>query len=910
MSDIATPRGVLSFARALLAVFLAFLLAACGGGGGGSGGGSSASGGGSFRVALDRSTVSFTFLEGSPSAGQTIVATVQGNVPDPIYVGAVLEGNALESYIPTQFTSNGAQFQLRPKNMPPGIYTGRVLVYACSDQFCTNPIGGTPLAVNYRVEVRSALKVSPAGGLWMDVTSGNTGASSFTVQLPAGADRFTATVASGSEWLVLGAANGLEQPVGARSMPPGYYYGEIRVQAQDQIVPVHVRYAVDVPNTGYRDLGAAPTSLTFGAVENTAAPAQQLNVTLASWMGARGELQYEIQPVSGLSGWLSLRPNATGYEVTASAVGLAKGSYSANLRIFHPQRSYDPVVVPVSFTIGQGLVQPAGRQLKVTATTTEVQLAGSAAIDLASGPPVNWTATVNRPWLRLTRSSGASGTPVAYAVDLPQLAAMANFSADTATVTVTPAAAGMTPVSFDIALTKEIPELHFAGPYLVVAGKAAQVRLRGRGLVADAPLSTYLDNGGTNPTSVVRVSDSQLLMQLPGLAAGSYVLRFKNALGFTPDQVRIQAVAPRTYAAAAVATGGHPMTMVYDAAREAVFMADMEAQKLVRLKHDGTGGWTRSTVPFAGGVRNLGMAPDGSSLVVASNAVSLVDPDTLQTTFQVGSGMVFSPTFNYLSFGIPATNDGRSWLAVGDYWNELTYFDHRTRSLVVLEPGHEHWYHGGPWMVASGDGERMVLVQSASISPRPPVLYYDASNPVLKSNPAGLEYSYEMSLSGSGDRLAIYQDTPNVYDADFHLIGRVVLPTPYSSIASMVMSPDGTRLYVLTYRWYASASELPIVVTYDTSVSPAVGSDLPVVGQFTITQRPSCVDPNGSNCGYQARGTISPDGRTLFYAGDKYFVVAPIPAESAQTSGAATTSSRATRQNASSRTFYLWRPQP
>lgn len=180
----------------------------------------------------------------------------------------------------------------------------------------------------------------------------------------------------------------------------------------------------------------------------------------------------------------------------------------------------------------------------------------------------------------------------------------------------------------------------------------------------------------------------------------------------------------------------------------------------------------------------------------------------------------------------------------------------------------------------SRDGERMIIVQSGSISPAPSMLYRDSTDGVFKFNPAGLTFSYGLSLSDDGNRLAL--DSYEVRDGNFGVVGRLAMPDGNYSARTTVVSPDGNRTYVLTYPYEATYAEVPTlgprVYVFDSSSTPTGSLYLPVLGYFDVKDYPSCHIYEYTTCSDSPRLTISPDGNTLFMVGNRKFMVVPVPA--------------------------------
>jgi DNA-binding beta-propeller fold protein YncE len=113
------------------------------------------------------------------------------------------------------------------------------------------------------------------------------------------------------------------------------------------------------------------------------------------------------------------------------------------------------------------------------------------------------------------------------------------------------------------------------------------------------------------------------------------------------------------------------------------------------------------------------------------------------------------------------------------------------------------------------------------------------------------------------------------------LVGYVVLPASasgYEPVTSAI-SPDGTRVYVLTY---AIADYIdgppafkPRVYVFDSSTAvTSPPQSLPVVGYFEFNDYPSC---RVFGC-FSVRGNITADGGALLFVGNRNFVVVPTTA--------------------------------
>lgn len=188
-------------------------------------------------------------------------------------------------------------------------------------------------------------------------------------------------------------------------------------------------------------------------------------------------------------------------------------------------------------------------------------------------------------------------------------------------------------------------------------------------------------------------------------------------------------------------------------------------------------------------------------------------------------------------------------------------------------------FFNGPWYAISRDGERLIIVQTDGESPAPPMLYMNAADSVIRTNPAGLTFSVSISVDDQGDRVLF--DNQTLRDGAFNLIGAATLPTvtgqPDYFAVDGEITPDGTRAYVLAYRSDAATNTTiePRVFVFDATTA---GASLNVLGYFDLSDYPGCVQTLNLTCANsRVVGAISLDGQTLFFAGNQNLIVAPVP---------------------------------
>ncbi len=887
--------------RGAQALLVTLAVAGCGGGGGGD---SSPP----FTVTLNRSTVELTMLYGTAPPTIQVIATGSGTLPSTLYVAAHVEGVGIDPAIVGVFAGTQGTFTLQAApGLEPGTYTGRVLLLACSDSACATRIGGTPLPVSYRVVVQPTLRATPAA-VSKSVVGGGTAQQRVRVGLPADVSSFSLSGTDALAW-VRTRIDGSDIVLDFLPWRSGTYGGSFDIVAGGNRIPVVLSYAVLPPAGGERDLGVEPAALSLSSTEGALGAARALTVTPASWAGGVQPAVSVRYPEGQPNGWLQVTAGSGGVSVVPDARALGQGAYTATL-VFTPDAPAGTVLVPVALSVGPGLVRPADVPVRLFAETAPTALEGRAAVQVAQGPDVAWTASSSQPWLRLTTASGTTGSSsVAWVVDSTGLAALANFEDHVATITLRAASAVYTPVSFDVRVEKRLPEVRVLGPATVVSGRPTTLTVRGRGFLAVADPAARFTAGGLAVSGLTRVSDTELQLQLNPTAAGSAGLRVDNALGLPPATATLTVVPPRRYAYANVASGGAKRALVVDAARQAVYAVNVEGESLVRYRYDGSR-WVADSAGVPS-ILDAGLSPDGEHLIVTATPgrIRLLEAATLTTVFTLDVPGGLARDLTYVGYGVSTTNDGMSWLPTGSTgFNELIRFDHATRTLLPrpLQPELLTTFYGGPWSMVSRDGGTLAVVQSGSVTPSPPALVWRSRDPLLRTTGADLSFFYEASWADDGSRVLI--DGLEVRDGNFGLVGRTRLDGlsggPWVSMLG-VLSPDGRRAYVLGYTdaSLSGGGGLPRVFVFDSSTASATSTALPLLGHIDLAHFPGCRSFGTSDCPtVRPRMAISPDGQTLFFAGNERFIVLPVP-DALGSSGAAA----AARARPAGPTVWRWR---
>ncbi len=236
-----------------------------------------------------------------------------------------------------------------------------------------------------------------------------------TVTLPWHATDFIADVTSSDEgFLTVSQPNATTLRLQARAMPSGQRTALVRVRADVFTENVLVTYNVTPPVGGEFNLRSNPSSISVSAIERTDVAPIDIAVSGPTWEPGLPTVAYEDYHGFSIA-WLQLQKTATGYRITPTAGQLNAGTHTASILIRGDNTAVPSsnITIPVTFTVGEGLAQPANVERTLDANTTlqSPELRGSVPVTLAGGPPVQWTADF-RPftrWFTLTRPVGHHG---------------------------------------------------------------------------------------------------------------------------------------------------------------------------------------------------------------------------------------------------------------------------------------------------------------------------------------------------------------------------------------------------------------------------------------------------------------------------------------------------------------------
>jgi hypothetical protein len=615
-------------------------------------------------------------------------------------------------------------------------------------------------------------------------------------------------------------------------------------------------------------LAVTPAALSLQATEGGRQEADLL-VTLPA-IGS-GTWKAEAEYPSG--SWLSTAVQGSyTVRVTALAGEFAPATREGSIMVtYTPASGGTPrgVRIPVTLKVVQGLIGPPAQMLTMDANTVSANLTGTVPIARGDGVAAPWSAISSQPWLVLSPSSGTTPSTLRFTVDAALAGALANNSDHTAIVTISAPAVKET--SFRVTLRKQLPTLATVMPYGIPAGRKSRLIVGGTGLAQVADMSKSLKATGLTLSNIRVLSDRQVEMEVTPAAAGTYTLTLGPGAG-----VKIQVTAADPYAAASWAHPGDDFLSFYvhDPVRKAVFASTNWLGSAVYKFQYRDGNWFSEALPVSKPI-NLGLTPDGSRLVVATDgALKIIDPDT----FRIVDSLPISLGVQQGGGGpLAVTADNRMWLPGSYSGNRMGYLDltdYRVRQLEITDP--KLTYLESADFVASADGSRLLVAPDYCCTPRDPwFLYLPADGSI--TNPMGkTEFWYDARVSADGSRVAL-QNTGEVYDGRYELLGKLP-PAPGLFWSRLALTPDGKRIAALA----TEGSIVTSIEVFDTTAIAPGTTSFKKVGSIPVTQQSADCRQEGTS--YDVYGCLSLgrliatlDGRAVIWMGNKRIQVFKLP---------------------------------
>jgi len=438
-------------------------------------------------------------------------------------------------------------------------------------------------------------------------------------------------------------------------------------------------------------------------------------------------------------------------------------------------------------------------------------------------------------------------------------------------------------VSYDIAS----PTLaDVAMPHVIAAGMTGSVVLRGSGFTG----TTAVSFGATAAASFTLVSDSMIRATYPAsLTPGPQAITLTGSQQAFSGQV--VAVGPQAYAAATLTYPSMPQriaALVFDAQRQVLYVGadgwpDSGASQIWIYAY-ASGAWGSPAVIAAPELVDLSLSPDGSKLyALTATSIEVFDaanptgspPATLPAPFTSPTGP------SLLHFAL--TNDGNALVETGIYGGTTvadTYL-YSFASATFSDLGNTTQLQSASDrtignLVASGDGSLVMATQNAANGPSPAIFSYAAVSGIISPftgprDQFGQPWSQigyvPMAIDTAGDRIVLTSDNNSwVLDGGADVLGALGVNSVQAWVD--IVNPQGTRVYEL--RADAGLTAAATLHTFDLTAAPTgLPAAYPEIGAPVTQPIPSATQV--------LRTAITPDGATLFIAGDAGVAVIPAP---------------------------------
>ena len=560
------------------------------------------------------------------------------------------------------------------------------------------------------------------------------------------------------------------------------------------------------------------------------------------------------------SGWLSVTPGSgSSLPGTINVVGnsMLAGTYNATITLTAGGHTRS---IPVTYTVTRALtVTPTSLAFTIDRSSSAAALSQQIVVgtNYGSGPSrvLDWTATPNVSWLAPASGNTSNQNVLTAALAPATLETLANGN-HSGTITLSSSVANVSPITIPVSLSFNVPKVDAVAPYVATTGRADQVIIRGAGLTALTAADVLF--GSTPADSITSVSASEIKANHPALSAGSYLVRVQNNSGLNRSTGTLVVVDAPNYSATTLAypnaTAKEIAALVYDAERKALLVgvdypADRSGNELLRYPF--TSSWGAATPKSIANLRDAALTVNGTQLLaVSDDAVTHIGAATLATGTVTNAP--FSATTYFRNIGV--ANDGYALLTTSQTGSSSPPI----YRYPVSNPAFAlYGSNDAPNLATSADASRVVFGKNGS-GPQTP-LYYNASTGLLYYSTNFTPPVSTWALDRSASRVILKPDPlnsayPQVRDATFAYLG--ALP---STTQAAVLNAGGTRAY--TYDSSGNLRTFDLTGALVSGIFPEIGSPGTSV----------------ANPGTGIKMVLSPDGGTLFMAGDSQVVIVPTP---------------------------------
>ena len=347
---------------------------------------------------------------------------------------------------------------------------------------------------------------------------------------------YTSTVAynGGSGWLSTPASGTFPGTVSVSmntsNLASGIYTAEIRLATATRTIIVYVGYTVSEPRIGR----PSPDFLIFNAASSGALPPAQ-SVALSTDQNLTVPYTVLVSYDEG-SGWLSTPAGGTApgsLSLGVSTTDLPPGTYFAHVLLASADRVGREFIVEYSVSPSSLTLSPAAASFTIDSNSLPSALSKTVTVG-ATGSALSWTALSSQPWISVSPTSGLSGTPITVSLDAAQIG---TFDPGTRSAPITfsyTSQSGIpTRATLPVTLNLLLPKVNYVSPYVELPNTSTEVILRGSGFSNATGLNVMF--GGT-PVSISNanvISDTEIRVSHPSLAAGKYLVAMQYGLAAT-----------------------------------------------------------------------------------------------------------------------------------------------------------------------------------------------------------------------------------------------------------------------------------------------------------------------------------------------------------------------------------------
>jgi hypothetical protein len=608
-------------------------------------------------------------------------------------------------------------------------------------------------------------------------------------------------------------------------------------------------------------ISANPAQVSFSAFSGQASLPTAASVTTSASPGDTVSYTTSITYGAGASGWLSTTGNtAPGtLSIAPSTTNLAPGTYTATVRLT-PSTGAAAINVGATYSVAASSLT-----LSSSSTTYNINPASTAIPSIlnrsvsvgSTGVALNWTATSSDPWLTVSPASGTSGTSVTLSLVPAQIDALeAGTRSATITFSYTPPYGSPASAPFTATLNLQLPKVNFVAPYVASPNTSKEVIVRGSGFNSATGLDVMFGPNAVSTYTVV--SDTEIHVTHPSLAASSYQVRIPNQFGINRTRANLVVAAPPTFTYAALPTSLVRSRTLFDAERVAIYTNNQSAAYggpagVPRIERHRlvSGSWVTDSLLLNGPPNDIALTPDGQEMIALSpSTLYHINLNSWTITNQTDIS-TFAYPYNYSGFGhIAMSNDGNALVHVGGQWITMFRYNVLTR-IFTLVPGYAYNLYGGISPVASLDGSRILVGQNGTSGPLP-LYYFDTSLSQFVQALPNLTVN-RMSYDRTGTYALI----------DGYIYNRQFQPQGLEfNLMLGTISPEGTRAYGFVYGGTGGTLR-----TYDVTSPNNIGGFSEIGTGIVVPDSPG---------NYPTFG-ISLDGHAVLISGEAKFIIQPVP---------------------------------